>query len=75
MRLLLAEDNEALGKGIYAGLSEAGYAVDWVKDGETALSAIYSEEYDVVTLDIGLPRKSGLEVLADIRSREKKCRC
>ena len=72
MRLLLAEDNEALGKGLYAGLSEAGYAVDWVKDGETALSAIFSEDYDVITLDIGLPKKSGLEVLADIRSREKE---
>lgn len=71
MRLLLAEDNEALGKGLYAGLSEAGYAVDWVKDGDTALSAIFSEDYDVITLDIGLPKKSGLEVLTEIRNREK----
>ena len=72
MRLLLAEDNEALGKGLYAGLSEAGYAVDWVKDGETATSAILSEEYDVITLDIGLPKKSGLEVLTEIRSQDVK---
>lgn len=70
MRLLLAEDNEGLGKGLYAGLSEAGYAVDWVKDGETAMSAIFSENYDVVTLDIGLPKKSGLEVLTEMRARE-----
>jgi len=70
MRLLLAEDNEGLGKGLYAGRSEAGYAVDWVKDGETAMSAIFSENYDVVTLDIGLPKKSGLEVLTEMRARE-----
>jgi DNA-binding response OmpR family regulator len=65
------EDNDALGKGLYAGLTDAGYAVDWVKDGETATSAIFSEEYDVVTLDLGLPRKSGIEVLNEIRGREK----
>ena len=71
MRLLLVEDNDALGKGLYAGLTDAGYAVDWVKDGETATSAIFLEEYDVVTLDLGLPKKSGIEVLNEIRSREK----
>jgi DNA-binding response OmpR family regulator len=71
MRLLLVEDNDALGKGLYAGLTDAGYAVDWVKDGETATSAIFSEEYDVVTLDLGLPKKSGIEVLNEIRGREK----
>ncbi len=71
MRLLLVEDNDALGKGLYAGLTDAGYAVDWVKDGETATSAIFSEEYDVVTLDLGLPKKSGIEVLNEIRNREK----
>lgn len=71
MRLLLVEDNEALGRGLYAGLAAAGYAVDWVKDGETAISAIFSEEYDVVTLDLGLPKKSGIEVLSEIRGREK----
>lgn len=71
MRLLLVEDNDALGKGLYAGLTDAGYAVDWVKDGETATSAIFSEEYDVITLDLGLPKKSGIEVLNEIRNREK----
>jgi len=71
MRLLLVEDNDALGKGLYAGLTDAGYAVDWVKDGETATSAIFSEEYDVITLDLGLPKKSGIEVLNEIRGREK----
>jgi DNA-binding response OmpR family regulator len=65
------EDNDALGKGLYVGLTDAGYAVDWVKDGETATSAIFSEEYDVITLDLGLPKKSGIEVLNEIRGREK----
>jgi two-component system response regulator QseB len=68
MRLLLIEDNEGIGKGLYSGLSQAGYAVDWVRDGETALSAFRAEEYDVAVLDVGLPRKSGIEVLDDLRA-------
>ena len=67
MRLLLVEDNQNLGKGIHAGLSQVGYAVDWVKDGETAQSVLNSEEYDLALLDIGLPQKSGLEVLDELR--------
>lgn len=67
MRLLLVEDNEGIGKGLYNGLSQAGYAVDWVRDGETALSAFRNEEYDAAVLDIGLPRKSGIEVLDELR--------
>ena len=69
MRLLLVEDNESIGKGIHSGLSQAGYAVDWVKDGSTAQSALTSEEYDIAVLDLGLPKQSGLEVLDDLRAR------
>ena len=72
MRLLLVEDNDSIGKGLYAGLNQAGYAVDWVRDGETAQSAFNAEEYDVAVLDLGLPGKSGIEVLDSIRSRENK---
>lgn len=68
MRLLLVEDNEGIGKGLYSGLTHAGYAVDWVKDGETALSAFNSEEYDIAVLDLGLPRKSGSDVLKELRT-------
>ncbi len=68
MRLLLVEDNQNLGKGIHAGLNQAGYAVDWVRDGETAQSVLHSEEYDIAVIDIGLPGKSGLEVLEELRS-------
>ena len=67
MRLLLVEDNQNLGKGIHAGLNQAGYAVDWVKDGETAQSVLNSEKYDIAVIDIGLPGKSGLEVLEELR--------
>ena len=69
MRLLLVEDNDSIGKGLYAGLNQAGYAVDWVRDGETAQSAFVTEQYDVAVLDLGLPRKSGIEVLTELRAR------
>jgi DNA-binding response OmpR family regulator len=72
MRLLLIEDNDSIGKGLYAGLNQAGYAVDWVRDGETAQSAFVTEEYDVAVLDLGLPRKSGIEVLSELRARGSK---
>lgn len=68
MRLLLVEDNEGIGKGLYSGLNQAGYAVDWVRDGETALSAFKAEAYDLAVLDVGLPRKSGIEVLDELRA-------
>jgi len=68
MRLLLVEDNEGIGKGLYSGLNQAGYAVDWVRDGETALSAFRAEAYDLAVLDVGLPRKSGIEVLDELRA-------
>lgn len=67
MRLLLAEDDDKLGKGIRTGLSYEGHAVDWVKDGDTALSALRDETYDVLLLDLGLPKLSGLDVLDKLR--------
>ncbi|MDH5328075.1 MAG: response regulator transcription factor [Gammaproteobacteria bacterium] len=68
MRLLLVEDNESIGKGLYLGLNQSGYAVDWVRDGETAESAFNTNDYDVAVLDLGLPRKSGMSVLAAVRA-------
>ncbi len=58
-----------LGKGIYTGLCQEGYAVDWVRDGESAETACLNEEYDCVVLDIGLPRLNGLKVLDHVRAR------
>lgn len=67
MRILLVEDDNLLGDGVCAGLRREENAVDWVKNGETALSAMAETQYDCVVLDIGLPRMSGLDVLAHLR--------
>ncbi len=67
MRILLVEDDALLGDGIEAGLRQAGYAVDWVHDGVSAELALRNGGHDAVVLDLGLPRKSGMEVLAGIR--------
>ncbi len=67
MRILLVEDDALLGDGVEAGLKQAGYAVDWVHDGAAAELALRNGGYDAVILDLGLPRKSGLEVLAQTR--------
>jgi two-component system response regulator QseB len=69
MRLLLVEDDNMLGDGIRKGLKHSGYAVDWVQDGDSADLALKSEDYDVVVLDLGIPKRSGLDVLKDMRSR------
>lgn len=69
MRLLLVEDDLLLGDGIRAGLGQDGYTVDWVQDGEAADHALQSEHFDIVVLDINLPRLSGIEVLTRLRDR------
>ena len=63
MRILLVEDDTLLGEGLLSGLQRKNYSVDWVKNGESALTAIASTDYDAVILDIGLPKMSGLDVL------------
>ncbi len=67
MRILLVEDDVLLGDGVLAGLRRDDNAVDWVKNGETALSAVAETVYDCVILDIGLPKMSGLDVLQGMR--------
>lgn len=67
MRILVVEDDELLGSGLQTGLSHFGYAVDWVKDGEEALRYIKASEYALIVLDLGLPLKSGVEVLNTMR--------
>lgn len=68
MKILLVEDDRLLGDGIRAGLRQAGFAVDWVQDGRAAELALAGETYDAVVLDLGLPRLSGMEVLARARA-------
>lgn len=69
MRILLVEDDKLLGDGITIGLNQENHIVDWVTDGITAEYAIIDGNFDAVILDIGLPKKSGLEVLASIRRK------
>jgi len=69
MRILLVEDDRMLGDGLQAGLTQAGYAVDWLRDGEAAVAALSTESFAAVVLDLGLPRRDGLSVLQWLRGR------
>lgn len=68
MRILLVEDDGALGDGIHKGLKQYGYTVDWLTDGRTALSFIKTETFDVILLDLNLPGLPGLSVLREMRA-------
>lgn len=63
MRVLLVEDDPMIGEAVEKALTAASYAVDWVRDGRTALEAADTQKYDLILLDLGLPRKDGLDVL------------
>ena len=67
MRILLAEDDSLLGDGLRAGLRQLGFQVDWVRDGEAAERELRAQPYAAAVLDLGLPRKDGLDVLAAVR--------
>ena len=69
MRILLVEDDPELGDGLTVGLRQAGFAVDWLRDGHSEDQALQSESFDLIVLDLGLPRLSGMEVLNRARSR------
>ncbi|ANI15541.1 DNA-binding response regulator [Pseudomonas citronellolis] len=68
MRLLLVEDDSALGEGVRTGLRQEGYTIDWLKDGASALHALQHETFDLAVLDLGLPRLDGVEVLKRLRA-------
>lgn len=69
MRILLAEDDSVLANGLSRALREVGYAVDVVFDGHQADAAMSTQECDLLILDLGLPKLSGLEVLRRARAR------
>ncbi|WP_326533166.1 response regulator transcription factor [Pseudorhodoferax sp.] len=69
MRLLLVEDDTMIGETVLDLLRAERFAVDWVRDGEMADTALKAERYDLVLLDLGLPRRDGLEVLRALRAR------
>jgi len=72
MRVLLVGDDAMLGAGVKRSLQQLGQAVDWVHDGQAADDALSQEPYDVVLLDLGLPKKAGIEVLRDLRRRGRR---
>jgi two-component system, OmpR family, response regulator QseB len=72
MRLLLVEDDAMIGESIRLGLKQDGFAVDWVQDGKSAEAALKHESYALLLLDLGLPRKAGLDVLRDLRASNNR---
>lgn len=68
MRVLLIEDDPDLGEGIRTSLREEGYTLDWLRDGESAVHALREEGFDLVVLDLGLPRLDGIQVLRQSRA-------
>ena len=76
MRVLLVEDDAMIGDSVKLALRQEGFAVDWVQDGEAGLAAATPASgpgdaacYDLILLDLGLPRRSGLDVLRALRAR------
>ena len=69
MRVLLVEDDSMIGESMRQGLRQDGFTVDWVQDGRAAELALENGVYDLLVLDLGLPRKEGLDVLKQLRRR------
>ena len=67
MRILLIEDDDMIGKAVRKGLAQAGFTVDWVTDGRSADLALGNGVYDLAILDLGLPKKDGMAILATLR--------
>jgi two-component system OmpR family response regulator len=72
MRILIAEDDAIIADGLTRSLRQAGYAVDWAPNGEEAESALMTVSYDLLILDLGLPKLPGLEVLKRLRARNSQ---
>jgi DNA-binding response OmpR family regulator len=70
MRILLAEDDVLLGEGLQEVLTLQGYVVEWFKDGVSVLRALEASPFDLLVLDLGLPRMDGMEVLAQVRKQQ-----
>lgn len=69
MRILVIEDDEMVGGGICKWLNKEGHTVDWLQDGLAGRQALQTELFDIIVLDIGLPKISGLDLLQHLRSR------
>lgn len=69
MRLLLVEDDVMIGTSVQTALQRKGFVVDWVRDGIAAETALIGHDFDLMLLDLGLPRQEGGTVLANLRAR------
>lgn len=69
MRILLIEDDQMIGAAVRQGLVQAGFAVDWATDGRQAELSLANGVYDLAMLDLGLPKKDGMAILASLRNR------
>lgn len=72
MRLLLVEDDAMLGSSLKRGLAQAGHTVEWFKAAETAFEAVQTTEFDLLILDVNLPKISGIELVKKLRSQGDK---
>jgi two-component system, OmpR family, response regulator QseB len=70
MRILLAEDDNSLGDGIEHAMIQSGLTIDRVSDGEAAQNALSDHDFDLLILDLGLPRKDGIQVLKHVRKEK-----
>jgi two-component system response regulator QseB len=69
MRVLLIEDDGMIAQGLQTALRQSGFAIDWMRDGNSAAAALQTTVFDVVLLDLGLPQKDGIDVLRGLRKR------
>src|ERR1700685_890845 len=69
MRVLLVEDDAMIGQGLQTALRQTGFAVDWMRDGPSAAAAMAAAPFALVLLDLGLPKRDGIDVLREMRQR------
>jgi two-component system, OmpR family, response regulator len=69
MHVLLIEDDAMIAHGVKTALTQSHYVVDWAADGKTAAATLITSSFDLVLLDLGLPRRDGIEVLRELRRR------
>lgn len=72
MRILLVEDDPQIGAAIVSALEDAGMVADWVTDGSAALASVEAGAFELMLLDIGLPKKDGLSVLKQVRHKSNR---
>lgn len=71
MRILLIEDDRMVGEAIVEMLRDAAYATDWVREGSAAIHALATHSYDILLLDLGLPDLDGLQVMQQLRQKDR----